>query len=86
MSLNIKNPEAHKLASEIAKQTGESLTDVVVKALRERAERLKADKFDQKKFDALMRIANDAASRMSPELRNLDIDAFLYDPETGLPK
>lgn len=86
MSLNIKNPEAHKLASEIAKLTGESLTEVVLKALRERSDRIKADKFDQKKFDAIMRIANDFASRMSPEFKNLDIDELLYDPETGLPK
>lgn len=86
MTLNIKNPEAHKLATQIAKQTGETLTQAVTQALRERAERLKAGKFDQKKFDALMRIANDAAARMSPELRDLDIDEFLYDSKTGLPK
>lgn len=86
MSLNIKNPEAHKLATQIAKQTGESLTEAVTQALRERAERLKVKKFDQKKFDALMRIADDCASRMSPEFRNLDIDELLYDSETGLPK
>ena len=86
MTLNIKNPEAHILAKELSKLTGETLTEAVTQALREKVERLKADKFDQKKFDALMRIANDAASRMSPELRNLDVDAFLYDPETGLPK
>ena len=85
MSLNIKNLEAHKLAKEIADQTGETLTEAVTQALRERAERLKAGKFDQKKFDKLMRIARDAASRMSPELKSLDINEFLYD-ENGLPK
>lgn len=86
MTLNIKNPEAHRLAKELSKLTGETLTQAVTQALRERAERLRADKFDQKKFDSLMRIANDAASRMSPELKNLDLDEFLYDSETGLPK
>jgi len=86
MTMNIKNPEAHKLATQIAKLTGETLTEAVTQALRERAERLKEKKFDQKKFDALMRIADDFAARMSPEFKNLDIDELLYDPETGLPK
>lgn len=86
MTLNIKNPEAHKLATLIAKQTGETLTEAVTQALRERADRLKEKKFDQKKYDAMMRIANDIASRMSPEVKALDIDELLYDVETGLPK
>ena len=40
MSLNIKNPEAHALAARLAKKTGETLTDAVTIALRERLERL----------------------------------------------
>ncbi len=36
MSLNIKNPEAHRLAKELAEHTGESLTQAVTIALRER--------------------------------------------------
>ena len=39
MALSIKNPEADRLAREIAARTGESLTEVVVKALRERLRR-----------------------------------------------
>jgi antitoxin VapB len=39
MHLNIKNDEAHKLASELAKLTGESLTATVTVALRERLAR-----------------------------------------------
>jgi antitoxin VapB len=85
MSLNIKNPEAHKLAADIAKLTGETLTEAVTQALRERAERLKTKKFDQKKYDALMRIANDCASRLSPETKAIDHGEYLYD-EMGLPK
>ena len=37
--LNIKNDEAHKLASELADLTGESLTSAVTLALRERLAR-----------------------------------------------
>ena len=40
MSLNIKNPEAHALATRLAQKTGETLTDAVTTALRERLERL----------------------------------------------
>ena len=39
MALSIKNPEADHLARELAATTGESLTDAVVVALRERLER-----------------------------------------------
>jgi antitoxin VapB len=40
MSLDIKNPEAHALAVRLAKKTGETLTEAVTTALRERLERL----------------------------------------------
>lgn len=39
MALSIKNPEADRLARELATRTGESLTDAVVIALRERLAR-----------------------------------------------
>lgn len=39
MALSIKNPEADQLARELAATTGESLTDAVLAALRERLER-----------------------------------------------
>jgi antitoxin VapB len=34
MSLNIKHPEAHRLAKELAAATGASITEVVTEALR----------------------------------------------------
>jgi antitoxin VapB len=36
VALNIKNPEAHRLAQELADRTGESLTEAVSGALRDR--------------------------------------------------
>ncbi len=36
MALSIKNPEADRLARELAAQTGETITEAIVKALRER--------------------------------------------------
>ncbi len=39
MALSIKNPEADRLARELATRTGETLTEAVVAALRERLAR-----------------------------------------------
>lgn len=39
MALSIKHPEADRLARELAQRTGESLTEAVVVALRERLRR-----------------------------------------------
>ena len=39
MALSIKHPEADRLARELVARTGESLTEAVVKALRERLRR-----------------------------------------------
>jgi len=36
MGLNIKSEEAHRLATEVAQLAGETLTDAVIVALRER--------------------------------------------------
>src|SRR5215467_14439260 len=39
-SLNVKDPEAHRLAEAIARETGETLTHAVTESLRQRLERL----------------------------------------------
>jgi antitoxin VapB len=39
-TLNVKDPEAHRLAQAIGQATGETMTRVVIQALRERYERL----------------------------------------------
>jgi antitoxin VapB len=39
MALNIKHPDADRLARELAARTGESLTDAVLNAIRERLRR-----------------------------------------------
>lgn len=81
IQLNIKSEEAYTLASQIAAKTGESLTQVVLEALRARA---KAESAEER-FTKAMAICRDSAARMSPELKALDIDEYLYD-EDGLPK
>lgn len=42
MALSIKDPEADRLARELAERTGETLTEAVVKSLRERIAREEA--------------------------------------------
>jgi len=39
MALSIKHPEADQLARELAERTGETLTEAVIAALRERLQR-----------------------------------------------
>lgn len=41
MALSIKDPEADRLAREVAKTTGETLTTAVVRSLQERLARLR---------------------------------------------
>ena len=42
MALNIKNAEAERLARELARQAGESVTEAIRKALEDRLKRVKA--------------------------------------------
>jgi antitoxin VapB len=81
VSLNVKNPEAYRLAKEISDQTGESITTVVTEALRERLARMSQRKLAER----LMGIGEQFSSRMSDETRHLDINTLLYDSR-GLPK
>jgi antitoxin VapB len=81
-SLNVKDPEAHRLAQAIARETGESLTRAVTEALRERYERL--HKHDPDALAADIRAIADRASRhiKRPYLDHAD---YLYG-EHCLPK
>jgi len=55
MSLNIKNPKAHELARRVARLTGETLTEAVTTALRERLARLEqAEGSDEALYRKLM--------------------------------
>jgi antitoxin VapB len=82
MSLNIKNPEAHRLAARVAEVTGESLTEAVTTALRERLARI-AEPDDL--AAELLQLGEDCAARLKEPWRSLDHGALLYD-EQGLPK
>ena len=82
MSLNIKDPEVHKLAQAIARATGESMTSVVKEALRERYARLERQK-GRPSVEELLAIADRAAVHVKHPY--MDHSELLYD-ENGLPK
>jgi antitoxin VapB len=82
MSLNVKDPEAHRLAQAISQETGESLTRAVTEALRERYERLLRRR-GKASVEELRAIAARAAAHVKrPYLSHAEL---LYD-EHGLPK
>jgi antitoxin VapB len=82
VSLNVKDPEAHRLAQAIAQATGETMTRAVTEALRERYERLQ--RRDPEMLAADIRaIAKRAAAHIKRPY--LDHAELLYD-EHGLPK
>jgi antitoxin VapB len=82
MSLNIKDPEAHRLAQQIARATGETMTRVVTEALRERLSRLER-RSARASVEELLAIAERAASHIKPPY--VDHAELLYD-EHGLPR
>jgi len=82
MSLNVKDPEVHRLAQAIAKATGETMTRVVKEALRERFARLQARR-GKASVEELLAIAKRASAQVKRPY--LDHAEFLYD-ERGLPK
>jgi antitoxin VapB len=82
MSLNIKDPEAHRLAQEIARATGETITRVVTQALRERLDKIERTRA-RANVEELLAIANRAAAHVHRPYR--DHAELLYD-EQGLPK
>jgi antitoxin VapB len=83
MSLNIKDPEAHKLAQELARETGESMTSAVIGAIRERLEAVR-----RRRKRAAIRAALSAIGKRGESLYKgpyIDHADLLYD-EKGLPK
>jgi antitoxin VapB len=86
MSLNIKNPEAHALAARLAQKTGETLTEAVVRSLRERLERLEETaEAQEERYKALKALVKDSRQLWRDPFLSVDHGDLLYD-ERGLPK
>lgn len=84
MSLNIKSAEAHRLAKELAKLRGISLTGVVTEALREKLDREKRGGKKQSLSDELLDIGKRCAAHMNKRTQSSDHADLLYDRQ-GLP-
>ena len=83
MALSIKNDEADRLARELARLTGESLTEAVVVSLRERLARQQARNENRRLSERLMEIGREYASL--PVLDDRTPDQILGYDDDGLP-
>jgi antitoxin VapB len=84
MALNIRNPEVERLAAELARQTGESKTVAVTKALRDRLIRVRRERTKRRLADELEEIAEHCARL--PVLDNRRPEEILEYDEVGLPR
>ena len=85
MALNIKNPEAHALANELAELTGMSITAAVIEALRQQvAHYQQAPKEQQRLADELMLIGQRCAAHLQQPAKSTEHGDLLYG-KIGLP-
>lgn len=84
MALNIRNEETDELAGELAKLTGETKTEAVTQALRERLERVRRARTKRRLADQLDEIALHCAALPVRDARDAD-EIIGYD-ENGLPR
>ena len=84
MALNIRNLEAERLAAELASQTGESKTEAVIKALRDRLVRVRRERTKRRLADELEEIAEHCASL--PVLDSRPAEEILGYDEAGVPR
>lgn len=85
MSLNIKNREAYDLANELARLTGQSLTAVVLDALRKQRKQVQQQQQKEKQVQELMAIAKRCATHIRRPVTALEHGDMLYD-ESGMPQ
>jgi antitoxin VapB len=84
MALNIKNQETYLLIEELAKVTGENMTEAVTRSVRERLARVQGER-KAPLAERLLRIGKNCASHLKEPYRSIDHGELLYD-EKGLPR
>ena len=85
MSLNIKNPEVHQLAAQLAELREVSVTRAVLDAVRHELAREKNRRRRRNLGDRLLAIGERCAARMGSGVSSADHAGLLYD-ERGLPR
>ena len=83
MSISIKNVQTERLARELAKLTGRTLTGAIHDALTEKYDRMKLAKSGGTAYEELKKIAHRCAER--PNISDLTDDEILGYDENGLP-
>jgi antitoxin VapB len=83
MALSIKNPETERLARELAQATGESLTDAITRALRDRIARITGRDADAM-LERDLREIQERVARL-PVLDSRSPDEIVGYDEQGLP-
>jgi antitoxin VapB len=83
MALNIKNPETERLARELARRRGESITEAITAALREQLRREQAKKRRPGMAHELLEIGRRLAAL--PVLDSRSPDEILGYDEHGVP-
>lgn len=84
MALNIKDPETDRLARELAAATGETLTQAIQTAVRERHDKIRAGR-DVEQLVAFMDSIS-AAAAATPVVDDRTTDEILGYDEHGLPR
>jgi antitoxin VapB len=85
VSLNIKNPRAYQLASQLAELTGESLTGVVIESLEARLREERRKQARTTIAARMLAFADRFAAGMSREHGSADHATLLYGDD-GLPQ
>ena len=85
MSLNIKNDETCRLAGELARLTGETMTGAITVALRERLARERHERSVEARIRNMRATAERCAKLLAPGPSASEHGDVLYD-ERGLPK
>jgi len=84
MGLSIKNPEAEKLARELAERTGETITEAILTALRERMKKVAGRRQPVSLEQEIEAIAKRCAALPMIDVRSED--EILDYNEKGLPR
>jgi antitoxin VapB len=81
MQINIKSQKARELVDQITNRTGETLTDAIIAALKERLQKLTIEE----RLARVDEITKDITSRLQEPWKSSDHADLLYD-ELGIPK
>jgi antitoxin VapB len=72
MALSIKNDTAERLARQVASETGESLTEAIIRSLEERLESLRGRRSAPDLVETLMEIGRRCSSLPDLDARSAD--------------